>query len=122
AVKDSNPWVRLAGVQGFARATTERPSLEERIGPLIADTNTQVAAAAALALLEPEVRTAAGLQWDLDYFRYQEFRAGSSESVGGNEERPLATLENKPPYLDQARRHLATTNDQERTIFALLLA
>src|SRR5439155_9765055 len=64
----------------------------------------------------------ANLQWELDFFRFQDFRAGSSQSSGGNEDRPLATLENKPPYLEHARRNLSTTNEQQKIIFALLLA
>jgi len=122
ALKDPSPWVRMAGVQGVARAITDRAALEERLGPLVGDADGRVAEVAALALLESELRAAAGLEWNLSYFRFEELRAGSIESVSLNEERPLAALENKPAYLEAARRQLASTNEVESLSFALLLA
>jgi len=122
ALKDASPWVRMAGVQGVARAITDRAALEERLGPLVGDADGRVAEVAALALLESELRAAAGLEWNLSYFRFEELRAGSIESVSLNEERPLAALENKPAYLEAARRQLASTNEVESLSFALLLA
>jgi len=122
ALQDSNPWVRRAGVQGLARAVTDRPVLENLIGPFVGDTNSHVAEAAALALLEPELRAAAGLQWYLSFFQIEEVRTSSSYSFSINEDRPLAALDNKPAYLEQARRRLSSTNESETVTFALLLA
>jgi hypothetical protein len=123
ALKDASPWVRIAGVQGKARVITERAVLEERIGPMLDDSDGRVAEVASLALLESELRAAAGLQWNLTFFRFEELRAGSSESVTVNEDRPLVALENKPAYLQRARRHLVSTVEVEKGIaFALLLA
>jgi HEAT repeat protein len=122
ALKDSSPWVRWAGVQGLARAATERAALEERVGPLLASTNLYVAYVAAMALLEPELRSLAGLQYQLDFFRFEDFQTGSSQGVPINEDRPLATLESKPAYLEGARGHLTASNEVVRAVFALLLA
>src|SRR5206468_8529804 len=106
ALKDSSPWVRWAGVQGLARTSTNRTALEERVGPLLASTNLHVAYVAAMALLEPELRSLAGLQYQLDFFRFEDFQTGASQGAPVNEDRPLATLESKPAYLEGARGHL----------------
>jgi HEAT repeat protein/thiol-disulfide isomerase/thioredoxin len=120
AVTDSNSWVRAAAAGALARRSPERATLEQRMGPLLADTNAYVATVAACALLEPEVRMAAGLGSTTAYFRFGEHYGGVSESTSA-EERPLMVIEAKPAFLDSARKWLASTNE-DITAFAILLA
>ena len=122
AIADSNIWVRVAAAQALARNTKDRGTLEQRLGPQLADANLHVAATAAFALLEPEVRQAAGLEDFLNYFSFENVRGGRNESHSRNDERPLSTLETKPAFLQQARTWLRATNTEETTAFVLLLA
>jgi HEAT repeat protein len=120
ALADSNAWVRAAAVQATARCTKDRAMLETRLGPLVSDADFNVAETAARALLEPEVRQTANLEQD--YFQYENERGGRSESSGTSDERPLTTLEGKPAFLQPAKDHLASTNAEAASTFALLLA
>jgi HEAT repeat protein len=122
AITDSNAWVRAAAVQVMTRITKDRAVLEGRLGPLLADTDLNVAGTAAVALLEPEVRQAAGLESEFNCFRFENVRGGRSASSGTSDERPLTTLENKPTFLPQARERLTATNAEASVGFALLLA
>ncbi|MGA9451070.1 MAG: HEAT repeat domain-containing protein [Verrucomicrobiia bacterium] len=122
AIADPNPWVRASAVRAIARNTTDRPALEQRLAPMLADTNLTVATVAAVALLEPETRQAAGLEDKLNYFEFNDVRGGRSQSNNQNNDRPLTILEGKPPFLQQARDWLAATNGDESVSFALLLA
>jgi hypothetical protein len=81
-----------------------------------------VASVAAVALLEPEIRSAASLESSLEYFEFQNVRGGTSGSFTSRDERPLTTLEGKPEFLSRARRWLTATNAGEFGGFALLLA
>jgi HEAT repeat protein len=123
ALVDPNPWVRGSAVRAIARNIKDRPGLENDLAPLLADTNLLVAAAAAVALLEPETRAGAGLDEELKYFEFQTVRGGRESFLPAqNDDRPLSVLEGKPLYLQPARNWLAATNLQESVAFALLLA
>ncbi len=122
AIADPDPWVRGSAVRAIARNTKDRPALEQYLAPKLADTNLPVATAAAVALLEPETRQAAGLEGELNFFEFEAVRGGRSQSVNQNDERPLTILESKPPFLQQARDWVTATNIEERAAFALLLA
>jgi thioredoxin 1 len=122
ALADSNAWVRAAAVQSLARHSTDRTALEARLGPLLADTNLHVAATAASALLEPEVRQAAELGEMLDNFKFETVYGGRDSTSTTSDERPLTTLEAKPAFLQQARDWMMATNTEESVVFALLLA
>jgi len=122
AMQDTNGWVRGAAVQALARALKPRPALEARLGPLLADEHPYPRRVAALALLEPEIRQAAGLQWQFDYFRYEDVQSGRTEGYSLNDSRPLTPLDTKPAYLESARKWLKSTNAEAVAPFALLLA
>ncbi|HEU0009116.1 MAG TPA: hypothetical protein VFT34_04785, partial [Verrucomicrobiae bacterium] len=122
AMQDTNGWVRGAAAQAIARSLKDRPALEARLGPLLADEHAYPRRVAALALLEPEIRQTAGLQWQYDYFRYDEAQTGRSEGYNLNDTRPLTPLDTKPAYLESARKWLKSTNAEAVTPFALLLA
>lgn len=122
AMQDTNGWVRGAAVQATARSLKDRPALEARLGPLLADEHAYPRRVAALALLEPEIRQTAGLQWQLDLFRYDDLQTGRSEGYSPNDTRPLTPLDTKPAYLESARKWLKSTNAEAVTPFALLLA
>jgi HEAT repeat protein/thioredoxin-related protein len=122
ALLDSNAWVRGSAVRALARNTKERAVLEQRLAPSLADTNVPVAATAALALLEPEIRRVAELDSRLNNFEYESTRGGRSESYNQQEERPLITLEGKPAFLQLARERLSATKAEDSVAFALLLA
>jgi hypothetical protein len=115
--------VRRAAVQSLARQTKERPALDARIGPLLSETNLPVATAAALALLQPEVRQAANLEMTAGFFVFENHSGGdSSAQVNLSADRPLTRLEGKPAFLEPARKWLATAKLSESIPFALLLA
>jgi thioredoxin 1 len=122
AMQDTNGWVRGTAAQAMARTLKDRPTLEARLGPLLADEHAYPRRVAALALLEPEIRQTAGLQWQYDYFRYDDVLTGRSEGYSLNDTRPLNPLESKPSYLESARKWLKSTNAEAVTPFALLLA
>lgn len=122
ALLETNGWVRGTAAQALARMLKDRPALEARLGPLIADEHGYPRRVAALALLQPEIRQAAGLQWEFEYFRYEEMQTGRIEGYSVNEARPLAPLETKPAYLESARKWIKATNAEMITPFALLLA
>jgi len=122
AMQDTNGWVRGTAAQAMARTLKARSELDTRLGPLLADEHPYPRRVAALALLEPEIRQTAGLQYQLDYFRYDDVQTGRSEGYSLNDTRPLAPLESKPAYLESARKWLKSTNTEAVTPFALLLA
>jgi len=124
AATDPNPWVRGSAVRALARNCKERPALEQSVGPLLADTNLLVAATAAMALLEPETRTAAGLDSELSYFEYESQRGGRYQVtiLNQGDDRPLAVLDEKPAFLAAAQKWLTATNGVNTAGFALLLA
>jgi HEAT repeat protein len=122
ALQETNGWVRGTAAQALARTLKDRATLEARLGPLVADEHGYPRRVAALALLEPEIRQTAGLQWQFDYFRYDDMQTGRSEGYSVSEARPLTPLETKPAYLESARKWLKATNAEVITPFALLLA
>jgi hypothetical protein len=123
ALADPNEWVRYAAVQGLARREKERPALEAKVGPLLSETNLHVATAAALALLDPEIRQAAGLETVAGNFVFEGHLGGDfNGQVNAANGRPLTPLEGKPPFLEPAKKWLATTKLSESIPFAMLLA
>ena len=122
AAGDPDPWVRGSAIRALARNLKDRTALEQRLAPRLAETNATVATAAALALLEPEIRQAAGLEGELSYFEYESHRGGRSQSYSQNDQRPLTVLPGKPEFLPAAREHLAASSGSEAVPFALLLA
>ena len=125
ALRDTNPWVRVAAVQGLAQTLTDRPQLEARLGPLMSEVNSNLAEVAACALLDPELRAAAGsLDSALSDFAFEKLRidARGSYSVEASEDRPLSVHEGSPAFLDQARARLKSAPLGAAGVFALLLA
>jgi HEAT repeat protein/thiol-disulfide isomerase/thioredoxin len=122
AAADPDPWVRGSAARALARAIKTRPELEKSLAPLLAETNLTVAAAAAVALLEPETRAAADLDSTLDYFEYDSVRGGRSVTRNSNDDRPLATVDGKPTFLADVQKRLAAAGGDESSVFALLLA
>jgi hypothetical protein len=123
ALTASNEWVRRAAVQALARQAKERPALETKIGPLVSETNLQVATVAALSLLEPEVRQAADLENFSADFEFESHHGGNlAASFNQADSRPLTMLEGRPAFLEPAKRRIATAKPSESVPFALLLA
>jgi HEAT repeat protein len=127
AAGDPNEWVRRAAVQSLARHTTDRAALEGLLGPFLSDTNVAVAGLAAALLLEPEIRQAAELDYELNLLDF-EFDGNSwrpsnlGAAINQNNDRPLAALEGKPAFLEQAAKRAATARGKESAPFVLLLA
>lgn len=119
ALQDSNAWVRAAAVAGLAQAAKDRQVREQRLGPLLADTDKRVAQRAALGLLEPETRAAA--EMETHQFEFDRIQVWSYTSTT-SEQRPLATLSNNPAFLTRVRHRLATAAADDAPIWALLLA
>ena len=124
AARDSNQYVRIAAIQGFAAAGLERAALEERVGPLVADRDITVAAMAALALLQPETLNAAGLEYSFETFHAGGIHADSfySSSSSSSEQRPPEVLQAKPAFLQPARAWLTNSAKEQLAPFVLLLA
>jgi HEAT repeat protein/thioredoxin-related protein len=120
-LKDSNAWVRAAAAQALANAGLAREELEKYLEPLVGEADPHVTAMAALGLLEPELRYAAGYQWQFAYFQFEDVQVGSSDSYGITEQRPPTVLTNRPAYLDAAQRRISTLPPEEATPLALLL-
>jgi HEAT repeat protein len=122
ALKDTNGWVRAAAVPGLARTAKDRTTLEQRLGPLMADPDKHVTAKAAIALLEPETRNAAGLDYSFEYFQFENIHAFPEFRPQVGEQRPLTPLEGKPAFLEQARQQVSQDTAEEAAVPALLLA
>ncbi len=122
ATKDTNGWVRAAAIPGLTRASKDRATLEKRIGPLLADPDKHVMTKASLALLEPETRSAAGLDYSFEFFQFENIHAFPEFHPQAGEQRPPAPLEGKPAFLEQARRQVSESTPQEAALPALLLA
>ncbi|HXR07480.1 MAG TPA: hypothetical protein VN765_09130, partial [Candidatus Acidoferrum sp.] len=125
AISDPNEWVRRAGAQALARHSQDRAALESRLGPLLSDPNVEVAGVAAALLLEPEIRQAADLTGQLNYFEFEGSYGGRMDigtTINVNNERPLTTLEGKPAFLEQAAKRAAGAKGEEAAPFVVLLA
>ena len=122
AATDTNGWVRAAAIPGLARTAKDRATLEQRLGPLMADTDKRVTERAALGLLEPETRAAAGLDYGFEYFQFEKIHAWSDYSPRTGDQRPLETLQGKPAFLEQARQRVSESAPEDAAVPALLLA
>jgi HEAT repeat protein/thiol-disulfide isomerase/thioredoxin len=125
AMGDANEWVRRAAAQALGRRPKDRAPLESRLGPMLSDTSVEVAGVAAVLLLEPEVRQAASLEGELNYFEFDGSYGGRMDfgtTVNLNNERPLTTLEGKPAFLAHAAKWAATAKGGEAAPFVVLLA
>ena len=124
AMKDKSAWVRAAALQGLTRAhQKDRSALETEIGQSLSDTNSHVAEMAALALLEEEVRSMAGLEWSFDRFEFAGTTIYMQESFSiSSDDRPLTPLDSKPAFLDAVRQKVRSTDGASLGVFALLLA
>ncbi len=119
---DSNGWVRASAILGLAKRALDRVTLEQRIGPFLADPDKEVSQRAAIALLEPETRVAAELGYTADTFQFQKIYAWAGGYNPSTEQRPLATLQTKPAFLEAARRRLQEASADDAPLPALLLA
>ncbi len=122
ALADTNGWVRVAAVSGLTRGAKDRPTLERLLGPLLADSNKKVTEIASIGLLEPETRAAAGLQYSSGYFEFEKVHVWSSSYEPNADQRPLATLQGNPPFLETVRQKLASTVSEDAALQVLLLA
>jgi hypothetical protein len=89
---------------------------------LLSDPDKNVFDKTALALLEPETRTAAGLDFSFDNFEFDKIHAWSTISRNVSDQRPVAALDTKPAFLEQVRKRLASASDNDVSLPALLLA
>jgi hypothetical protein len=96
--------------------------LEQRLGPLMADTDKRVVNKTALALLEPETRTATGLDYSFERFQFGDIYAWPEYHSTSGEQRPLTPLEGKPAFLEPARQRASESDPEEAAKSALLLA
>jgi hypothetical protein len=122
ALADTNGWVRAAAVSGLARTIKDRPSLERLLAPSLTDSDKRVSQMAAMGLLEPETRSAAGLDYAWNYFEFEKVHVWSGSYEPTGEQRPLATLQGNPPFLQAVRQKLANGSTEDAAPAALLLA
>ncbi len=73
-------------------------------------------------MLEPETRAAAGLDFSFEFFQYENIHAFPDFRPRTGEQRPLATIEGQPPFLDRARQRVSESAPEEAALPALLLA
>jgi hypothetical protein len=81
-----------------------------------------VAEIAAVGLLEPETRSAAGLDYASSYFEFEKLHVWSGPSEPSADQRPLATLQGNPAFLEAARQKLASASSDDAALPTLLLA
>lgn len=122
ALQDTNGWVRAAAVSGLTRTVKDRPTLERLLSPLLEDRDKRVAELAATGLLEPETRSAAGLEYSSGYFQFEKIHVWTSYYDRSNEQRPLAVLQGNPSFLETARRKAASSSPDEASLPTLLMA
>jgi len=125
ALKDKNPWIRRAALQGIARRITERDQLEKRLGPFLSDPDGGVAAIAAIGLLLPEVCGPTRLRSEIARFASEKIHVWGSGYTSTSRDRPLVALPSKPSFLERARKLLARTKENDPVLIsalALLLA
>jgi HEAT repeat protein len=122
ALSDSNRWVRVAAASGLARAIKDRTSLERVLAPLLSDPDKKVAEIAATGLLEPETRSAAGLNYGSSYFEFEKVHVWASSYEPSGEQRPLATVPGNPPFLQSVRQKLANNTTEDAAPTVLILA
>src|ERR1035441_3390312 len=103
ALKDTNGWVRAAAIPGLSRTAKDRAILEQRLRPLLADPDKNVAAQAAIGLLEAETRAAAGLDYSFEFFQFEKIHAWPNYRSPSGEQRPLAPLAGNPAVSWRAR-------------------
>jgi hypothetical protein len=118
ALKDEDPWVRLAAVRGAYRMAETQEAREARLGPLVADSIAVVATAAARALLDDTVYAAANLRGASSAFEYDEIHVWSyvtSSGYSGDAAAPVMLIDRKPAFLEAARRRLTEPHDAEDT-------
>jgi HEAT repeat protein len=122
ALGDGNEWVRAEAVKQFALSRPGRERLETVLGPLLADTNPPVAAACALALLDPDIAKAAGVADGLESFEFGSAQIQRTYYSENENDRPLSTLETKPAYLAVAKARMAHSKSSTDQLLLLLLA
>jgi HEAT repeat protein len=122
ALTDTNNWVRIAAVSSLAKIVKERAARERMLGPLLNDSNKKVAEIAATGLLEPETRSAAGLDYSVGFFEFENIHVWSGSYEPNAEQRPLATLQGNPPFLETVRQKQAGASSEDAALLALLLA
>jgi HEAT repeat protein len=128
AMKDENPWARRAAIGGILTEVEEQAGREEKIGPLLADADARVAEAAAMALLDDNLRRFINETAYFENFVYGEAEVSGRRSYysGSEVSRPLAMLDRRPAFLAEVRRRLTPeslkADDQRATAMALLLA
>jgi len=122
ALADPSPWVRESAIKSLVRITKDRAALEPPLTPMLADTNLPVAATAAVALLEPEIREAADLGEELNVFEFESARGGRMRNINQTDDRPVTTLDTKPAYLPTARAWVTNAPPEAAATFAVLLA
>lgn len=120
ALKEKDPWIRRAALQGVVRAAAGREQSEARIARFLSDPHDDVVEVAVLGLLSPEVRQAAGLASQLAQFKHGRIEVWASGS-NGSEGRPLMALSRKPEFLPQIRRLLAKRSGDDDMVPALIL-
>lgn len=121
ALRDPNSETRAEAVRGFFRCGPDRQKLESTLGPLLGETNQKVAHAAAAALIDPDILSAASLEDSLWMFSFGDVKIYSTRSSSGGE-RPLAVMATKPPYLADARARFLEHGAANAGVFMLLLA
>ncbi|MCX6925637.1 MAG: hypothetical protein NT154_20865, partial [Verrucomicrobia bacterium] len=105
-----------------ARSAKDRATLEQRLGPLMADSDKKVVEKVALCLIEPETRMAAALDYSFEYFQFDKIHAWPSFASRTADQRPLVPLQGKPAFLEQARGRVSESAPEEAVVPALLLA
>jgi thioredoxin 1 len=120
ALADSNSWVRATAVTALGDVVKDRAVLEKLLAPLLADADQKVGQRAAIALLEPETRSAAELEGH--GFEIGQIHIWASTGSDRQEQRPLTPLETKPAFLEPVRAALKKQIAEEQQIAALLLA
>jgi len=128
ALAEKDPWIRRAAVLGLGQAPMTLEEREELLGPSLRDPDDVVVRAAAIALLTPELRRTAGLQYEFRRFSYVKALQIYGSISWSSDGRAPAVIARRPTFLTDLRKLSARGGAPDKNgkdmapILALLLA
>lgn len=119
ALDDESPWVRRAAIQAYLASKPDPADVETTVGPMIADPNPHVGAAAASGILTDPLRIAAELPPPTAQFIYAATTIRRSWN-GRQQTRPPQVIDRQPDFLPELKA--LSTKDIEDELGADVIA
>lgn len=106
ALSDENLWVRVAAAQGLARHLQDPEQRERALAPLLDDPQPAVARMAAVGILDPSVRSVAGLEESMRHFHFEDLRVSRPSTISTGSRRPPRPFRVEPDFLETVRQRI----------------